>query len=333
MDKTQKKRAGVPLGAILLLIFAAGVAVFAIWGVWRAAYPPVAPMQGQMEARIINISSKVPGRVARVLFKEGDFVEAGQAAALMSLPDIEAKLSRAKAGERAVGEKKSMIDEGARVENIRAARADWEAAAAEAAMAAKTYERLAALFKDGLVSRERYDEARARSEAASAEADALKEKYELAEAGARPQEKLAVADEKAGAEAAVAEVASFAEDTVLRAPRAGQVERVVLTEGEMAGAGFPVLTIVNLAEQYAVFNILEEDMPGVKIGATLKASVPAIARDVDFIIYYISPRANYATWRSTRQNSGYDMKTFEVRARPAAPEADLRPGMSVLVAR
>ena len=95
-----------------------------------------------------------------------------------------------------------------------------------------------------------------------------------------------------------------------------------------------MLTLVDLADQWATFNIREERMPGIRIGETLRASVPAVGRDdVPYVIYYISPRANYATWRSTRQDSGYDMKTFEVRARAAEAVEGLRPGMSVLVAQ
>jgi len=62
--------------------------------------------------------------------------------------------------------------------------------------------------------------------------------------------------------------------------------------------------------------------------------VPALGnRNVTFSVYYISPKGEYATWRATRQSSGYDIKTFEVRARPVEKVEGLRPGMSVLVDR
>jgi HlyD family secretion protein len=50
-------------------------------------------------------------------------------------------------------------------------------------------------------------------------------------------------------------------------------------------------------------------------------------------VYFINPRGEYATWRSTRQSSGYDIRTFEVRARPVGESANLRPGMSAIVER
>ena len=104
------------------------------------------------------------------------------------------------------------------------------------------------------------------------------------------------------------------------------------SDGELAAAGYPIVTLVNLNDQYATFNIREAQMPGIEIGRILQATVPALGdKKIAYKIYYISPRANYATWRSTRQDSGYDMRTFEVRARPMTKVDGLRPGMSVLV--
>lgn len=325
---------GGKLGLVLLLGTVAGLAVFVIWGVWRAAFPPLPPFQGQMEARAISVSSRVPGRVGEVLVDAGDDVKAGQVVARMRLPEIEAKLAQAQAQDQAARAKRGMVDEGLRPEEKEAAKAEWERAAAEANFADKTYNRLAALFKDGLVSRERYDEARAKMLASRDQAEAARQVYELAMSGSRAQQKTIASAESQEAAAEVREVASLADNIELKAPHDGQVDKVVLVSGEMAGAGFPVLTLVNLDDQWATFNIREEYLPGITIGHEMIARIPALgATNARFRVYYISPRAAYATWRSTREDSGYDMKTFEVRARPVEKIPDLRPGMTVLVDR
>ena len=78
----------------------------------------------------------------------------------------------------------------------------------------------------------------------------------------------------------------------------------------------------------------ESELATVKIGTQFTGRLPALGgRAVKFSIYYISPKGEYATWRATRQSSGYDIKTFEVRARPLEKVEGLRPGMSVLVDR
>ena len=328
------KARGGKLGLILLLATVGCVGIFVIWGVWRAAFPPLPPFQGQMEGRTISISSKVPGRVKEVLVEAGESVSAGQVVARMHLPEIEAKLAEARARDRAAEAQQSMVDEGLRPQEKQAAHAEWERAQAAADLDRKTYDRIAALFRDGLVSRERHDEARARMLASADQAAAAKQVYDLAQAGSRRQEKAAASAETSEAAAVVSEVASLADDVELKAPHAGEVDKVVLVAGELAGAGFPVLTVVNLDDQWASFNIREESLPGITVGHVFKARVPALRRDgIDFKVYYISPRASYATWRSTREDSGYDMKTFEVRARPVETIEGLRPGMTVLVDR
>lgn len=322
------------LGLIMLLAVVAGVGIFVIWGIWKAAFPPIPPFQGQMEGRVISVSSKVPGRVAEILVDAGDNVAKGQVVARMHLPEVEAKLSQAKAQDEAAAARERMVDEGLRPEEKKAAKAEWERAVAGADLAKKTFERIDALFQEGLVSRERHDEAKARMLATADQAAAAKQVYDLALAGSREQQKAIASAESGEAAAGVSEAASLAENIELRAPHAGQVDKVILVSGEMAGAGFPVMTIVNLEDQWATFNIREESLPGITIGHVLKARVPAIGREnIDYKVYYISPRASYATWRSTREDSGYDMKTFEVRARPVEKIEGLRPGMTVLVDR
>lgn len=332
ISQAAKTGRGLETGRVLIICLLCCLVLFIGWGLWQAAFPPRAPLQGQMEARTINVASRVPGRVLEVLVKEGDFIEKGQPVVRMHLPELEAKLLQAKAQASAAMARESLVDEGPRPQEKAAARAEWERAKAAAALAEKTWRRIAALYGDGLVSRQRYDEISAERIATANQAMAAREQYNIAMIGARSQEKSTAADLSREASAGVEEIASLAANRELVAPVAGQVDKVILVPGEIAGAGFPVLTIVNVQDQWATFNIRESEMPGIEIGRTIEAAVPAIGTEkLPFEIYYISPRANYATWRSTRQNSGYDMKTFEVRARPGQRPPALRPGMSVLV--
>ena len=65
-------------------------------------------------------------------------------------------------------------------------------------------------------------------------------------------------------------------------------------------------------------NLRESQMQGLKVGSKLKGSVPALGQDGEFEVYFINPAGDYATWRTTRQSSGYDVRSFEVRVRPYA---------------
>ena len=48
-------------------------------------------------------------------------------------------------------------------------------------------------------------------------------------------------------------------------------------------------------------------------------------------VSYIASVGDYATWRSSKESGGFDLKTFEVRLRPTQKVENLRPGMSVLL--
>ena len=313
--------------AILLAVLA-----FIGWGLWLAYHPAPVPLQGQVEARTINIAPKISARIATLPVRQGQAVAAGAVLATLDSPEVRAKLAQASAVQAAADARRDLVDVGARPEDIRAAKAMWDKATAASELADKTYQRLNALYKEGLISLQRNDEAQTNHKAALETALAAKAQYDTARIGARPQEKRAAGAAALQAAGGVAEVDAAAAELVLKAPLAAEVDKVVLHPGELAGAGYPILTLVDLADIWVVFNVREDDFAGIKIGAPLKGTVPALGnKPVTFVIDTISPRGDYATWRATRQSSGYDVRTFEVRARPQAAVDGLRPGMSVLV--
>jgi HlyD family secretion protein len=44
----------------------------------------------------------------------------------------------------------------------------------------------------------------------------------------------------------------------------------------------------------------------------------------------INVQGQYATWRATRATGDFDLRTFEVRAKPIDAVEGLRPGMSAI---
>ena len=80
-------------------LFAAGGAV--AWYAWdqnTAGLPTgFATGNGRIEAEQIDIATRTPGRVDRILVNEGDLIEAGQLLAVMDTRELEAQLARAQA--------------------------------------------------------------------------------------------------------------------------------------------------------------------------------------------------------------------------------------------
>lgn len=119
----------------------------------------------------------------------------------------------------------------------------------------------------------------------------------------------------------------------LTAPEDGQIATIFPKRGELVAPGTPIMNLVVMNDVHVVLNVREDLMPQFKMGETFVADVPAIdKKNIEFKIYYISPLGLcFATWKSTKSGGSYDLRTFEIHARPTQKIKDLRPGMSVLL--
>lgn len=331
MTESNTKKVNKPV-----LLSAAAVACLLVLGVgfWMGTHPSEEPLYGVMQAKTVDVAAKVTGRVETLPVHEGDTVSAGQLLMTLDIPEVEAKLKEVEALKSAATARQSLVDEGARPQEIRATKAQMQRAQAGQELAQKTFNRVHALYREGLISKQKHDEALAQKKSADELLAAAKEQYDIALTGARTQEKQAATALTAQATGGVEQVESLVKEKNVTSPIASEISRIYVEIGEVAAAGLPLATLVDLSDQWAVFNIREDDMPKITKGAVLSAEIPALnAKNVQFKVYFINPRGDYATWRATRQSSGYDLRTFEVRARPVQPVSDLRPGMSVIVNR
>ncbi|MGL5605239.1 MAG: HlyD family secretion protein, partial [Plesiomonas sp.] len=223
-----------------------GVVVALIISYFSAYDNDSALMQGQIEAQQYFVSAKVPGRIETVLVQKGQQVKQGDPMFVLSTPELDAKLNQAKAGEAAAGAMRQEVDNGARSQQIAAAKDQWLKAKAAAILSEKTYQRINALFRDGVMAEQKRDEAKTAWQAAKYTEQAAFQQYQLAVEGSRKGEKLAAAEKEKMAAAAVAEVQAYLKDAELMAYHDGMVDQVLLHPGELAPAGFPVVTLVDL---------------------------------------------------------------------------------------
>lgn len=300
-------------------------------GLWLAYRRGPDLVQAMADTDNINVSAKITARVAKLLVREGDRVAPGQLLFELDSPEVAAKQRQAAAALDGALAQQSKATEGARQEQIRAAQANWRRAEAAGELARSTYLRTKALFTQGVVTRQRYEEAQAQSLSAAQVTAAARAQYDEALTGTRRQDRQAALAGVRQAEGAVAEVQASRDEVNGRAPTAAEVSKRLAEVGELVPAGYPVFTLVDINRMWVAFNLREDQFKGVRIGRVLRGDVPALGlKSVPFEVYFINPAGDFATWRATRQSSGFDVKSFEVRARPVHPVADFRPGMSVL---
>ena len=299
---------------------------------WFFVHPAPMILQGEAEATQIKVSSKIAGRIEKLYIKEGDEVATGQLLIALDIPELRAKLRQAKAAQRAASAQENKANRGERKENIQAAYNTWMKAQAGSDLAVKTFDRISKLYSEGVVPAQKKDEAEAQMKAAIETEKGARVIYEMATTGARSEDKasaLALVDQASGA---VSEVESYLGETALRAPGKGEISTVVVQEGELVSAGLPIVNIVDLSDIWVTFSLREDLMPRIHMGDIIQVRCPALDNKIIKLkITFINALGSYATWTATKTKGEFDMKTFEVRARPVEPVEGLRPGMTALL--
>ena len=178
-------------------------------------------------------------------------------------------------------------------------------------LAQSTWRRVASLYKSGVVPAQQRDEAEANARAAAETVSAARSTPAILMDGA-----------KISADGGALDVLS---------PIDGEISTREVNEGELAPAGYPMFTLIAPENVWLTLNLREDQFHGLKMGQIVTGEIPALGVTAEFRVTMIGAEGDFATWRATRQSSGYDVRSFEIRARPVGPIAGLRPGMSVLV--
>lgn len=308
------------------------VAVVAVIGAMSIKQEPET-IQGQVEVSEYRVSSKVPGRILEIRVKEGDYVNVGDTLAILDAPEVRAKMTQAQSAENAAAAMDEMANNGARQEQVRGAFAVLQQAKAGLEIAQKSYNRVQRLYDEGVMTAQKRDEAFANYKALEAQVKAAQSQYDMARNGARSEEKKAAAAQVNRAKGAVAEVNSYIHETMQIAQMAGEVSDVYPKVGELVGTGSPIMSVSLMNDIWGTFNVREDQLEGMKVGSIVTAFVPAFKKEIRMKVYYIKDHGSYAVWKATKSNGQYDLKTFEVKARPMDKLEGLRPGMSLILKR
>lgn len=292
-------------------------------------------IQGEVEVTDYRLSSKVPARVREIRVQEGDRVRRGDTLVILEAPDIRAKLSQAEAAYAAAQAQEQKAQNGSRHEQVQQAYEMWQKSKAGMEVAEKTYRRIDRLFENGVMAEQKRDEARAQYDAAVATERAARSQYDMAVNGARREDKAAAGAQVQRAQGAVSEVASYVDETVLTATADGVVTEIFPEPGELVGTGAPIMNVSCTDEVWFTFNVREDLLPGLTVGTVTEVYMPANNKHIPVHITRIKDVGTFAVWKATKALDGFDLKTFEVRARPLKPEElkDVRGGMSAILSK
>lgn len=288
-------------------------------------------IEGQVEGTDVRISGKLAGRVMEFYVEEGDTVRAGDTLVRIHSAVVEAQLTEAEAMRSVAEAQNKKVDAGTRRQIIQAAADMVAQAQAALTIAEKTYNRMDALYKEGVVSQQKLDEARAAYDAAKAAKATAESNLSLARAGAQQEDKASTAAMVNAAGGAVSQVNALLEDSYLTAPFDGTIDQIFPEPAELVAMGTPIMNLLRADKRWITFNVREELLSDLTMGKEIEVMVPALdKRKIKVKIYYIRDMGSYATWNSTKSNGSWDSRTFQIKARPVEEVEGLRPGMSIV---
>lgn len=324
--KLKRKKISVILFTAILVL--CGVAAVIFIGLNRTVPPE--ELEGEVDVTDYRVSSKVPGRILKFYVEEGDYVHKGDTLAILDIPDVEAKLAQADAAVAAAQSQSEKAQNGARQEQIQGAYEMWQKAIAGQTVAKQTYDRVQRLYDEGVMTGQKRDEARAQYDAAVATVKAAKAQYDMAVNGTRYEDKEGAAAQVQRARGAVKEVKSYVKESVLTASADGEVREIFPEVGELVCTGAPIMNI-DTPNWWFTFNLREDYLPGLETGKEVNVYMPALNKTVKARITLIKDVGSFAVWKATKALDKYDLKTFEVKARPIENAQGVKAGMSAVL--
>src|SRR5580704_1760516 len=323
------------LGLFVLLLVVVGAAAGATWWL-NQSDKSITELKlfGNIDLRQIQLSFQNNERITDVLVQEGDRVKKGQLLARVDTRRIEPQVAQAEAtvnAQRAVVER---LHHGNRPEEIAQAKANREAAKADAGNAQRNYARMKDLSdrsRGEAISRQDVDNAKSASETAVARLDAMQKSLEVWILGPRKEE---VAENEARLKANDAQLAYLRQqlnDAQLRAPADSVVRTRLMEPGDMASPTKPVFSLAVINPKWVRAYVSEINLGKVRGGMPVSIDVDSFPHQkFEGWIGFISPIAEF-TPKSVQTEELRTSLVYEVRAFVKDPKNELPLGMPATV--
>ncbi len=339
---TEKKKKNKVIPIILGVLIVIG----AIFGTKEYIYysKHVDTDDAQIDGDISPVVARVGGYVKEIKFEENTPVKEGDVLVTLDDSDYKVKLEQAMAGQKGasagVGVSESQI--AATAANTSTARANIEAAKVKLSLAQKDFERYANLIKDGSITQQQFDQAKAQKESAQAAFTAANDQYNAAvKQVGTTQSQLIVSNTGVTQHQSEVDFAKLQLSyTDIKAPATGIVSKKNVQKGQLVQAGQSLFAIVNENSIYVTANFKETQLEDIKPGLKVKVEVDAYPNtEVEGEVYNFAPITgakgsllppDNATGNFVKVVQRVPVK-IKITKAPKEIMAKLRPGMSVKV--
>ena len=225
---------------------------------------------GRIEAEQVDVATKYPGRITRILVDEGEMVMAGEVVARMDTAELESQLEHAQA----------MVDEAN--EGIHEARAIITQRESQLKLAEQELARALRLVEEGSLSRRTVDQRQSSKDMAVAGVGAAKAHLKTIQKGVE------------AAEASAKQIETRIDDCFLKAPVSGRVLYRLAEQGEVLAGGGKVLTLLDLSHVYMEIFLPARDSAKLAIGSEARIVLDAFPEfALPATVEFVSPEAQF----------------------------------------
>jgi HlyD family secretion protein len=296
---------------------------------------------GNVEATEVQVAPEVGGRILELRVAEGDRVNAGDPIATLDTRDTELQIGRARAERAAAAAQLHLFEAGARIEDVRQAEAQVDAANSEIAAidveissAQTDLDRFEALLRANAGSQKQRDDARARVDLARERKRAAEERVRVARtaldrvrAGARREELEGARARVATVDAQLALLEKWLRDAQVTSPAAGIVTQKLVEAGEIVAPRTPLVVVTDLDHAWANVFVPEPAVPRIKLGQAATVRTDA-GSTVHGKVTFISPRAEF-TPRNVQTADERSKLVYRVKVTVDNASGELKQGMPV----
>ncbi len=279
-------------------------------------------LEGKIEREQLSVTTKVPGKIQEIRVEEGQFVQKGDTLLILELPEVEAKSLQAQGALDAAQAQYEMAVKGATDGQMKQLRAKVEGLKEQFDFAQKSLNRMSNLLQDSLVSQQSYDEVYAKYQGAKNQY--LAAQAELADVtnGARIEQQKMALGQKERALGAVSEVGVAAKERYILAPQDMSIETINLKEGELALAGYSLVSGYMVNGTYFRLTVPESRVKDFVKGTQKSLAIPYLDnRTVSATVETVKSLSSYAAISSAYPDFDPQETLFEVRLKPTDSEA------------
>ncbi|MFZ0859617.1 MAG: efflux RND transporter periplasmic adaptor subunit [Candidatus Sulfotelmatobacter sp.] len=263
------------------------------------------------------IVPKISAPVKKFLVKRGSPVREGQLLAVLENRDLSAAAQENKGSYEQAQASYETTTAAGLPEEIRKAEADAQQAQQVLDAQEKVFQSRQLLFEQGALPRKELDQSRVDVTQARNQSAIAKKHLDALMAIGKQQELKSAAGQLESAKGKYLGAEAQLSYSEIRSPMDGVITDRPLYPGEMAAAGTPLLTVMDLSSVIAKAHIPQSDAAALKVGDKGTMTVPGIEEPIEGKVTVVSPALD--------PNS----TTVEIWLEAKNPKHELKPGTSV----